>query len=270
MHREVGLLTGNSESLPTPETVFENLNTLAQPLISCIGNTQEYLHQAWKQKNTILFEGAQATMLDIDHGTYPFVTSSNCSIGGLFTGTGLPHKVLDRVVGVSKAYTTRVGSGPFPSELTDSTGERLRSTGHEFGTTTGRPRRCGWFDAVILRHACRVNGVDGIGLMKLDVLDGMESIGIVNGYQDKDGNLLNSLPSSVHEWENIKPTIEYLSGWSKPTRDIKSWDELPTEAQKYLKTIEKMVETPVSYVSTGPDRQAGFVMPDSWLKNVLG
>ena len=137
--------------------------------------------EAWKRGESILFEGAQATLLDIDHGTYPFVTSSNCSLGGLFTGTGLPPKVLDKVLGVGKAYTTRVGAGPFPSELFDAVGDRIREVGREFGTTTGRPRRCGWFDAPITAHACRINGVDGLGLMKLDVLDGFPEVGLVVG-----------------------------------------------------------------------------------------
>jgi hypothetical protein len=158
-------------------TIAADLIQLSQPLLPLIGNAQDYLWKAWQGGESILFEGAQATLLDIDHGTYPYVTSSNCSIGGLFTGTGLPPKALDHVLGVAKAYTTRVGAGPMPSELLDATGERLRQVGREFGTTTGRPRRCGWFDAVITRHACRTNGADGLGIMKLDVMDGFDGSG---------------------------------------------------------------------------------------------
>ncbi|MDR0499423.1 MAG: adenylosuccinate synthase [Holophagales bacterium] len=258
VYKEACLKIGSSASLPTPETVFEKLRELASPLLKCIGNAQEYLYNAWKQGESILFEGAQATMLDIDHGTYPFVTSSNCSIGGLFIGTGLPPKALNKVIGVAKAYTTRVGAGPFPSELNNSIGEQIRKAGHEFGTTTGRPRRCGWLDAIALRYACHVNGVDALGIMKLDVLDDLERIGIVNGYQTEDGKLLHTPPSSAQEWEKLEPVIEYFDGWTKPTKGAKSWSSLPTQAQKYLKAIEKIAETPIAYISTGPDREEGL------------
>jgi len=265
MYREISLKLGSSASLPTPEEVLENLEKLTSPLFKCIGNAQEHLFNAWKQGKSILFEGAQATMLDIDHGTYPFVTSSNCSIGGLFTGTGLPPKVLDKVVGVVKAYATRVGAGPFPSELSDSNGEKIRQAGCEFGTTTGRPRRCGWFDATAVRHACRLNGADGLGLMKLDVLDGLDTIGLAKGYRDKNGKTLTALPASIQEWENIEPIIEYFDGWPTPTKSVKSWSDLPTQAQKYLKAIEEAVETPISYISTGPDREEGLLTHGSCL-----
>jgi adenylosuccinate synthase len=258
VHKEADLKIGNSVSLPTPEAVYEKLQELASPLLKCIGNVQEYLYNAWKQGESILFEGAQATMLDIDHGTYPFVTSSNCSIGGLFIGTGLPPKVLNKVIGVAKAYTTRVGAGPFPSELNDSIGEKIRTVGHEFGTTTGRPRRCGWFDSVALRYACRLNGVDALGIMKLDVLDCLERIGIVKGYKSKDGKLLHTPPSSIQDLENIDPIIEYFDGWPTPTKGARSWSNLPTQARKYLRAIEEIVETPIGYISTGPDREEGL------------
>jgi len=258
LYKETSLILGNSASLPTPETVSEKLLELASPLLNCIGNVHEYLYDAWRQGKSILFEGAQATMLDIDHGTYPFVTSSNCTIGGLFTGTGLPPKALNKVIGVAKAYTTRVGAGPFPSELTDSICEHIRDVGHEYGTTTGRPRRCGWFDAAALRYACRVNGVDALGIMKLDVLDGLERIGIVTAYKSKDGKLLHTPPSSIQDWEGMEPVVDYFDGWSAPTKGAKSWSSLPSQAQKYLKGIEKTVETPIAYVSTGPDREEGL------------
>jgi adenylosuccinate synthase len=258
VYKETSLKIGSNASLPTPEAVFEKLRELASPLLKCIGNAQEYLYNAWKQGESILFEGAQATMLDIDHGTYPFVTSSNCSIGGLFTGTGLPPKALNKVIGVAKAYTTRVGAGPFPSELNDSIGEQIRNVGHEFGTTTGRPRRCGWFDAVALRYACRVNGVDALGIMKLDVLDDLERIGLVKSYQSKDGKSLLTPPSSIQDWESLEPIIEYFDGWSAPVKGTKTWNSLPVQAQKYLRVIEETVETPIAYISTGPDREEGL------------
>jgi len=263
LYNETGLKIGGSASLPTPEAVCEKLLKLASPLFECIGNVQEYLYDAWKQGKSILFEGAQATMLDIDHGTYPFVTSSNCSIGGLFTGTGLPPKALSKVIGVAKAYTTRVGAGPFPSELNDSIGDHIRNVGHEYGTTTGRPRRCGWFDAAALRYACRVNGVDALGIMKLDVLDGLERIGIVKGYKSKDGKLLLTPPSSIQDWEGMEPIVDYFDGWSVPVKAAKSWNNLPAQAQKYLRGIEETVETTVEYVSTGPDREDGLFLSNS-------
>jgi adenylosuccinate synthase len=266
VYDEVCKIGGGEIALPTPDAVLDNLNSLASPLLNCIGDTQNYLFSAWKKGEPILFEGAQATMLDIDHGTYPFVTSSNCSIGGLFAGTGLPPKALNKVIGVAKAYTTRVGAGPFPSELDGAVAEQLRQAGHEYGTTTGRPRRCGWFDAMVLRHACRINGVDGIGLMKLDVLDGFESIGLVKGYQDSSGKPLDTLPSSISEWENISPVIDYFDGWSTPTKNVQNWKGLPAQAQKYLKAIEEAIETPIAYLSTGPGREAGLLTPGSCLK----
>ena len=261
IYTETRLKIGDAAPLPAPEAVLKDLQEQIKPLLKCIGNAQEYLYDAWKRGESLLFEGAQATMLDIDHGTYPFVTSSNCSIGGLFTGTGLPPKALSKVLGVAKAYTTRVGAGPFPSELSGPVAEHIRQAGHEFGTTTGRPRRCGWFDAAVVRHSCRLNGADGIGLMKLDVLDGLDSIGLVKGYRDADGNTLTAMPSSIHDLENIEQIIEYFDGWPKPTKGVKSWNALPAQAQRYLKAIEEAVETPIEYVSTGPNRDEGLLLP---------
>ncbi|MCL1893179.1 MAG: adenylosuccinate synthase [Holophagaceae bacterium] len=269
VYKEVQLIVGKDTTLLSPEDVLQNLNSLITPLKKCIGNTQVYLHEAWQRQESILFEGAQATMLDIDHGTYPFVTSSNCSIGGLFTGTGLPPKVLDKVLGIAKAYTTRVGAGPFPSELDDSIGEQIRQIGHEFGTTTGRPRRCGWLDTVALRHSCNVSGVDGLGIMKLDVLDGLNPIGIVKDYKTKEGNRITSIPSTAYDWENIEPITEYYEGWSTPTKGITNWNDLPVQAQRYINAIAKETGVPIAYISTGPDRGDGFVPPESWLQGWL-
>jgi adenylosuccinate synthase len=258
IHAETKLLLGGGAELQEPSAVCEKIMCLAEPLLECIGDTQEYLYSAWKREETILFEGAQATMLDIDHGTYPFVTSSNCSIGGLFAGTGLPPKVIGRVLGVAKAYTTRVGEGPFPSELDGPIGERLRVAGNEFGTTTGRPRRCGWLDAVLLRHSCRMNGVDELGIMKLDVLDSLEKIGFVREYRGKDGKPLQSLPSTAEGWEELAPVVEYYEGWTTPAKGLRDWNALPPQAKKYLGAIEEAAETPIAYVSTGPEREDGL------------
>ena len=269
-YEEVKILLGATGTLAPAETIAAELLALAQPLLPLIGNSQDFLYSAWKKGESILFEGAQATLLDIDHGTYPYVTSSNCSIGGLFTGTGLPPKALDHVLGVAKAYTTRVGSGPMPSELLDATGERLRQVGREFGTTTGRPRRCGWFDAVITRHACRVNGADGLGIMKLDVMDGFDEVGMVVGYRDGNGGLVSGLPCCASDWAEIQPVVKKFKGWTAPTRGITDPKDLPAEARTYLAALCDEVETPMAYLSTGPDRAEGYVAAGSFLEPLLG
>jgi adenylosuccinate synthase len=269
LHKQVGLIIGGQEALPDPESVLAELNSLSTPLLPCIGDAHEHLFNSWKKGESILFEGAQAAMLDIDHGTYPFVTSSNCCIGGLFTGTGLPPKALHKVIGVAKAYATRVGEGPFPSELDGPIGESLRQAGHEFGTTTGRPRRCGWFDAVLARHACRLNGADGLCLMKLDVLDGLDRVGVVKGYRHKDSKNVISSPSSIRDWGDLEPITEYFDGWRQPVKGIDKWGGLPAQAKKYVKAIEEYIETPIAYISTGPDRDTGLLAPRSCLKGLL-
>jgi adenylosuccinate synthase len=268
-YEEVARILGATGNLPSLGTVTDNLLRLAQPLLAHIGDAHGFLHKAWKAGESILFEGAQATLLDIDHGTYPFVTSSNCSIGGLFTGTGLPPKALGQVLGVAKAYTTRVGAGPMPSELLDATGERLRQAGREFGTTTGRPRRCGWFDAPITRHSCRINGADGLGIMKLDVMDGFEQVGLVTGYRDGNGGTIDRLPSCAADWDEVQPVIKPFKGWGA-TRGIQDPKDLPAEAKYYLEALCDAVETPMVYLSTGPDRSEGYVLPGSFLEPLLG
>ena len=267
---EVRIRLGKDSELPTLESMTENLLRQAQPILPFIGDAQEHLYQAWKRGESILFEGAQATLLDLDHGTYPFVTSSNCSLGGLFTGTGLPPKAWDKVLGVGKAYTTRVGAGPFPSELFDSVGDRLREVGREFGTTTGRPRRCGWFDAPITSHACRINGVDGIGLTKLDVLDGFPEVGMVIGYRDGEGRLTNKIPTCISDWDQLKVEVKYFKGWTEPTRGIQELSKLPKEARVYVNALSESIQTPIAYLSTGPDRVEGFVYPGNFLEGMLG
>ncbi len=266
---EVQIRLNGSIALDPIEQIVEDLLRTAEPLLPFIGNTQDHLFQAWKRGESILFEGAQATLLDIDHGTYPFVTSSNCSLGGLFTGTGLPPKALDKIVGVGKAYTTRVGAGPFPSELQDAIGDRIREVGREFGTTTGRPRRCGWFDAPVMAHACRTNGVDGLGLMKLDVLDGLSEIGIVTGYRDGNGGLTSSLPSCAGDWKELKPEVKFYKGWTQSTRGVRALNDLPAEARLYMDAIAEASEAPIAYLSTGPDRDEGFAWPDRFLDGLI-
>jgi len=268
-HAEVGQLLGAEAGLASVADTARDILAIAQPLLPMIGDIQDYLWSAWRKGESILFEGAQATLLDIDHGTYPYVTSSNCSIGGLFTGTGLPPKALSHVLGVAKAYTTRVGAGPMPSELLEATGDRIRELGREFGTTTGRPRRCGWFDSVITGHACRVNGVDGLGLMKLDVLDGFDQVGLVVGYRDGEGRVGTRIPSCIQDWNEIQPEIKFFKGWSTPTRGIQDPAKLPAEARVYLEALTASVDTPIAYLSTGPDRVEGYVAPGSFLAGLL-
>jgi len=268
-YEEVCIRLGSTCDLPPLDVIVKDLLRIAEPILPFIGNTQEHLFDAWKKGESILYEGAQATLLDIDHGTYPFVTSSNCTLGGLFAGTGLPPKALDKIVGVGKAYTTRVGEGPFPSELKDATGQRIREVGREFGTTTGRPRRCGWFDAAIMAHACRTNGVDGLGLMKLDVLDGLPEVGLVTGYADGEGGVTRTLPSCAADWDQLKPVVKYFKGWTDSTRGVTELSRLPLEARAYLDALTEASETPIAYLSTGPERHEGFAWPGSFLESVL-
>jgi len=217
------------------------------------------LHETREAGENILFEGAQGTLLDIDHGTYPFVTSSNTTAGGTATGSGFGPLYLDYVLGITKAYTTRVGSGPFPTELFCEVGEHLAAKGHEFGATTGRARRCGWFDAVALKQAVRINSVSGLCLTKLDVLDGLESIDICVAYEDKDGKRV-SAPSHADDYENIVPVYESMPGWSESTVGAKSLDQLPDAARRYIARIEEECGVPIDIVSTGPDRVETIVL----------
>ena len=204
------------------------------------------------RKKTILFEGAQGVMLDVDYGTYPFVTSSNPIGGGAATGSGFGPTMIDEVIGVAKAYVTRVGEGPFVTELTDETGEKIRQIGHEFGVTTGRPRRCGWFDAVAADFACYMNGVTDIALTKLDVLDTFEKIKVCTGYMI-DGEYYSYLPETRLQ-EKAKPIYETFDGWMTDTTGCRKWDELPENARKYILALEKMMNTHITYISVGPER----------------
>jgi adenylosuccinate synthase len=218
-----------------------------------IRDTTYYLNEAAQAGRRILVEGAQATMLDIDHGTYPFVTSSNSSIGGALTGTGLPPSRLDRVIGVIKAYTTRVGGGPFPTELDDEVGEGIRARGQEFGASTGRPRRTGWFDAVIARYSVMVNGLDALALTKLDVLDELEQIQICVGYRI-DGTETDQVPFDAAKMSQATPIYETLPGWQSRTRGISRIEELPERARAYLQRLAELSGAPFALISTGPER----------------
>jgi adenylosuccinate synthase len=231
----------------------------AAVLLPMKADVTKILHDAREAVEHILFEGAQGSLLDIDHGTYPYVTSSNTTAGGTATGTGFGPLYLDYVLGITKAYTTRVGSGPFPTELSCEIGQYLGEKGHEFGTTTGRSRRCGWFDAVALRQAVRINSISGICLTKLDVLDGLEEIKICTGYQHRDGTDAG-IPMHADDFENIVPVYESMPGWTQVTVGAQNLADLPQEARDYITRIEQLTGAPVDVVSTGPDRVETIVL----------
>jgi adenylosuccinate synthase len=210
----------------------------------------------------VLFEGAQATMLDIDHGTYPYVTSSNASIGGVCTGLGVPPRVIGGVLGVAKAYTTRVGEGPLPTELFGEMAERLRESGQEYGASTGRPRRCGWYDAVVVRYAARINGLDALALTKLDVLDGLDEIKVCTSYRGG-GRTITDFPADLSSSGPYEPVYETLPGWKEPTRGARDYGDLPPQARDYVKCLEETSGVPIAIVSTGSDRDETIVRPQS-------
>ncbi len=226
----------------------------AERIKDFVCDTVSLLHQVWEEGKTILFEGAQGTMLDVDFGTYPFVTSSNASVGGIFSGTGLPPKVLGKVIGVAKAYATRVGEGPFPTEFKDAMGDLIREKGGEFGTTTGRPRRCGWFDAVLVRYAVQVNGVDELVVTKLDVLDNLEEIKVCVGYR-YEGRELETFPFDIDVFSSVVPIYKTFPGWKVDTSSVRRFEELPSEAKAYLNFISEFVGARISMVSVGSDRE---------------
>jgi adenylosuccinate synthase len=209
-----------------------------------------------------MFEGAQGTLLDIDHGTYPYVTSSNATIGGVCTGLGIPPRAIDGVLGVAKAYTTRVGEGPLPTELTGEIGDRLRETGQEFGAVTGRPRRCGWYDAVAVRYAVRVNGLDALALTKLDVLDGMQELQICTSYRSG-GTTLSEFPGELAQLAACEPVYESMPGWTTPTKGVRRFADLPRDAQRYIGRLEELTGVPAAIVSTGSAREDTIIRDDS-------
>ena len=246
------------EALNVDKVLSESLE-MGRELLPMMDDVTSLLHAYRKAGTNIMFEGAQGSLLDIDHGTYPFVTSSNTTAGGTATGSGFGPLYLDYVLGITKAYTTRVGSGPFPTELFDATGEYLAKRGHEFGATTGRPRRCGWFDAVALRTAVNINSISGLCLTKLDVLDGLETISICVGYINKDGNPVSN-PMDSDDYEGLVPVYEEVPGWSESTLGAKTLDELPEAARSYIGKIEQVVGAPIDIISTGPDRVETMVL----------
>lgn len=233
------------------EQLAQEVLTLAEVFRERIVDTVQLLHDALEQNKYIVFEGAQAALLDLDLGTYPYVTSSTATIGGIGSGAGVPPQRVERVIGVAKAYMTRVGSGPFPTEVTDSVGERLRAQGHEFGTTTGRPRRCGWLDLVALRYAARVNGFTELALTKLDVLTGFLEIPIATGYRYR-GRTLYEFPAVCEVLQECEPVYEKFVGWDEPLSECRDFSELPPEAQRYVRLIEDEVGIPISLISVGP------------------
>ena len=225
----------------------------AEILKKYVADTSLVLDKSLKSGRKLLFEGAQGTLLDVDHGTYPFVTSSSTCAGGAATGSGVSPRQIHEVIGISKAYVTRVGSGPFPTELLDETGEELRRTGSEFGATTGRPRRCGWFDAMVIRYSVRINGLTGIALTKLDVLSEFDTIKVCTGYT-YEGNALETLPARLETFENCVPVYEELPGWKADISGVRDFAELPENAKKYVKRLEELAGCPIVMVSVGPRR----------------
>lgn len=233
--------------------VFDQVVAQGEQIRDLADDTVEYVHGVRMRGGNIMFEGAQGSMLDIDHGTYPYVTSSSTTAGGVSTGSGFGPLYLDYVLGITKAYTTRVGAGPFPTELFDDVGMGLAKRGNEFGSTTGRPRRCGWFDAVAVRHAIQINSISGLCLTKLDVLDGMEEVRVCVGYEDEHGKKV-PVPAEAEGFERVKPVYDTLPGWQESTMGAKSLDDLPENARNYIHYLETVVGAPVDIISTGPDR----------------
>ena len=266
-NRELEILFG-AEPVDLDAAVAE-LEAAAQRLASMIDEVGPALRHHHAAGDGVLFEGAQGVMLDLAWGTYPFVTSSSCLPGFAAASCGIGPKLLGPVIGVMKAYATRVGSGPFPTELEDATGERMRERGAEFGTTTGRPRRCGWFDAVAARYAVEVAGIDAVAVTKLDILDGFETIKVATGYRLPDGSTLDTFPADAELAESLEPIYEDIPGWSAPTEGVIAESDLPTEAKNYLAFLEEKIGAPAVIVSTGPRREETLVRGDSELSGQL-
>jgi adenylosuccinate synthase len=247
------LRRGNGQPEIDPETLYDELADVAPLVLPYMDDVGALLDRERKAGNRILFEGAQGALLDIDHGTYPYVTSSNTVAGQAAIGSGLGPNAIDYVLGITKAYTTRVGEGPFPTELFDETGRLIGERGREFGTVTGRPRRCGWFDAALVRQTIRTSGITGIALTKLDILDGFETIKVCVRYE-LDGREIDYLPASQAAQARVKPIYEEIEGWQETTAKARSWAQLPAQAIKYVRRIEELIGAPVAVLSTSPDR----------------
>jgi adenylosuccinate synthase len=250
----------NRRAVDVDETVADLLS-YAERIRPMVADTSVVLNDALDAGETVLFEAGQATMLDVDHGTYPFVTSSSATAGGACTGSGVGPTRIDRVIGVAKAYATRVGEGPFPTELFDASGDRLRDVGGEFGTTTGRPRRCGWYDTVVARYASRVNGLTDLVITKLDVLTGLERIPVCVAY-DVDGERFEEMPSNQTSFHHARPVYEELPGWSEDVSGVREFADLPAAARRYVRVLEELSRTRVSAVGVGPDRDAAIPLHD--------
>lgn len=243
--------------------IFDKYYEYGQKMKKYVTDTSVLVNDALDHDEKVLFEGAQGTMLDLDEGTYPFVTSSNSISGGITSGAGVGANRLHTVIGVCKAYTTRVGAGPFPTELLDDTGDRIRETAHEYGTVTGRPRRVGWFDSVALRHAKRVSGINGLSLNLLDIFSGFDSVKIATAYE-LDGKTIDYYPASLKELERCHPIYEELPAWKEDITRAKTWDDLPENAQKFLNRVSELVGIPLVTVSVGPEREQTIVLRNPW------
>ena len=255
------ILRGMNEKEINSDIIYQELVEVSETIKPFITRTQEFLITARKDRKRILYEGAQGALLDIDHGTYPYVTSSNTIASAAATGSGQGVNTINYVLGITKAYTTRVGEGPFPSEQDNDIGNELGEKGHEFGTVTGRKRRCGWFDAVLVKHAIEVSGINGMALTKLDVLDGFKKINICIAYE-LDGKRIDYFPSSAEQQSRIKPIFEEFDGWDGSTFGARQWNDLPAEAVKYVKRIEELTSTPVALLSTSPEREDTILVKD--------
>ena len=249
--------------------LHDSYSVYRDKLKSYVTDTSLLLDREMRAGKQVLFEGAQGTLLDVDHGTYPFVTSSNTVAGGVCNGAGIGPRHIHQIIGISKAYTTRVGSGPFPTEVHGSDGETLKREGFEFGATTGRPRRCGWFDAVGLRHAVRMNGITGVALTKLDVLTGFKKIPICTDYRSS-GKILHDFPASFKVMQNAQPVYEEMEGWEQPLDDVRSFSGLPTQAQKYVRRLEEIIETEIILVSVGPGRDQTILLKSPFKNSTSG
>jgi len=261
LHHHNALRRGLGHSETDAEDLYAKLLDIAPKILPFMSPVWHALDEASRADKKILFEGAQGAMLDIDHGTYPFVTSSNTIAGQAAAGSGMGPRALNYVLGITKAYTTRVGEGPFPTELDDDIGQRLGERGHEFGTVTGRKRRCGWFDAVMVKQAIITGGISGISLTKLDVLDGFAELKICVGYK-LDGKIIKRLPAGAANQAAVQPIYESMPGWQGSTRGARSWADLPAEAVKYVRRVEELIGCPVSMVSTSPEREDVILMRD--------
>lgn len=248
-----------SAELPSVDAVFDEYSNYAEQLRPHVTDTTAYLHQVIDDRRSLLFEGAQGSLLDIDHGTFPYVTSSNSSGCGIHSGSGVPERHIDKMIGVVKAYTTRVGGGPFPTELEDEIGQHIRDEGNEYGTVTGRPRRCGWFDAVATKYGARISGIDCIAVMLLDVLSKLDELKICEAYEIN-GERTTTFPSHIEDLAKAKPVYRTLKGWKKDITSVRKMADFPSEAREYIDCLAELLNSRVGYVSIGPDREQTVIV----------